>query len=141
MGAEPDLDQFFTSNRYNKRIASLFSIQVTMTDYIQKPLFDEESQHGVLVAPDEPELQPPSMFQVLLLNDDYTPMDFVVEVLEDFFAMSREKATQTMLRIHTSGQALCGIYTRDVAETKALQVSQYARECEHPLQCEVKRDD
>lgn len=112
-----------------------------MTDYIQKPLFDEESQHGVLVAPDEPELQPPSMFQVLLLNDDYTPMDFVVEVLEDFFAMSREKATQIMLRIHTSGQALCGIYTRDVAETKALQVSQYARECEHPLQCEVKRDD
>jgi ATP-dependent Clp protease adaptor protein ClpS len=68
-------------------------------------------------------------------------MDFVVEVLEDFFAMSREKATQTMLRIHTSGQALCGIYTRDVAETKAMQVSQYARECEHPLQCEVKRDD
>ncbi len=112
-----------------------------MTDYIQNPLFDEESQHGLALAPDEPELQPPSMFQVLLLNDDYTPMDFVVEVLEDFFAMTREKATQTMLRIHTSGQALCGIYTRDVAETKAMQVSQYARECEHPLQCEVKRND
>lgn len=118
-----------------------YLLRVIMTDYIQPPLFDEESEHSLAMAPDEPELQPPPMFQVLLLNDDYTPMGFVVEVLEDFFAMSREKATQTMLRIHTSGQALCGIYTRDVAETKAMQVSQYARECEHPLQCEVKRDD
>lgn len=116
-------------------------LHMTMNDLSRQPLFDEESQHSLAVAPDTPELQPPPMFRVLLLNDDYTPMDFVVEVLEDFFAMSREKATQTMLRIHTTGQALCGIYTRDVAETKAMQVSQYARECEHPLQCEVKRDD
>ena len=87
------------------------------------------------------QVAPPSMYQVLLNNDDYTPMDFVVEVLEDFFAMSREKATQIMLMIHNQGQGLCGIYSRDVAETKAMQVNQYARECEHPLQCEVKRDD
>ena len=111
-----------------------------MTDYNRPPQFDEDSQHTLLVAPDEPELQPPPMYQVLLLNDDYTPMDFVVEVLEDFFAMDREKATQVMLRVHNQGQGLCGIYSRDVAETKAMQVNQYARECEHPLQCEVKRD-
>lgn len=111
-----------------------------MTQLTQKPLFDDELYQPLAVAPGETDLQPPPMFQVLMLNDDYTPMDFVVEVLEDYFAMNRERATQTMLRIHTRGQALCGIYTRDVAETKAMQVSQYARECEHPLQCEVKRD-
>ena len=112
-----------------------------MTDYTRPPQFDEDSQRGVLLAPDEPALQPPPLYRVLLLNDDYTPMDFVVEVLEDFFAMSREKATQIMLMIHNQGQGLCGIYSRDVAETKAMQVNQYARECEHPLQCEVKRGD
>lgn len=105
---------------------------------------DQPEQHSdgqLLMLPEETELKPPPMYQVVMLNDDYTPMDFVVEVLEDFFAMNREQATQTMLQIHTRGQALCGIYTRDVAETKVMQVSQYARECEHPLQCEAQRDD
>ncbi len=87
----------------------------------------------------EAELQPPSMYQVLMLNDDYTPMDFVVGVLEDFFAMNREKATAVMLTIHRQGQALCGTYTRDIAESKAMQVTRFARDCEHPLQCEIKR--
>lgn len=109
-----------------------------MTSEIRVPQWAEESDADVLVESGEPGLQPPRMFQVIMLNDDYTPMDFVVEVLEDFFSMDRERATQTMLAIHTQGQALCGIYTRDVAETKAMQVSQYARECDHPLQCEVK---
>ena len=84
---------------------------------------------------------PPPMYQVWLLNDDYTPMDFVVEVLENFFVMSREKATQIMLAVHTEGQAVCGIYTRDVAETKAMQVNQYAREAQHPLLCNVEKED
>lgn len=108
---------------------------------VQPPLFDHEPDGQLLLAPDETELKPPPLFQVVMLNDDYTPMDFVVEVLEDFFFMNREQATHTMLQIHNSGQALCGIYSRDVAETKAMQVSQYARECEHPLQCEVRRED
>jgi ATP-dependent Clp protease adaptor protein ClpS len=67
-------------------------------------------------------------------------MDFVVEVLERFFAMTREQSTQTMLAVHNQGFAMCGVFTRDVAETKAQQVSQYARDCNHPLLCEVEKD-
>ena len=80
----------------------------------------------------------PSLYRVVLLNDDYTPMDFVVELLEMFFSMSRERATGVMLRIHTEGKAVCGVYTRDIAETKCTQVNQFARENEHPLLCEIE---
>ena len=73
-----------------------------------------------------------------MINDDYTPMEFVVEVLQLFFAMGREKATQVMLAVHTQGKAVCGIYTRDIAETKAMQVNRYARENQHPLLCEIE---
>ncbi len=73
-----------------------------------------------------------------MINDDYTPMEFVVEVLEVFFGMKREKATQVMLTVHTQGRAVCGVYTRDIAETKAMQVNQYARENQHPLLCEIE---
>ncbi len=72
------------------------------------------------------------------MNDDYTPMEFVVETLELFFGMDREKATRVMLIVHTQGKATCGIYSRDVAETKAAQVNQYARDNEHPLLCEIE---
>ena len=73
-----------------------------------------------------------------MLNDDYTPMEFVVDVLEIFFYMDREKATNTMLLVHTQGRAVCGIYSKDVAETKAAQVNQCAKEHEHPLRCEIE---
>lgn len=85
-----------------------------------------------------PKLKRPPLYKVLLLNDDYTPMEFVVEILEVFFAMSREKATSVMLTVHIHGKAVCGVYTRDIAETKAAQVNQYARESEHPLLCEIE---
>ncbi len=85
-----------------------------------------------------PRLKKPPMYRVVLINDDFTPMEFVVEVLEMFFGMHRERATRVMLKVHTEGKAVCGIYTRDIAETKAGQVNQYARECEHPLLCEVE---
>ncbi|GGM23373.1 hypothetical protein GCM10009425_37770 [Pseudomonas asuensis] len=73
-----------------------------------------------------------------MFNDDYTPMEFVVEVLEKFFSMNREQATQIMLVVHTQGKAVCGVFTRDIAETKAMQVNQYARESQHPLLCEIE---
>ena len=79
-------------------------------------------------------------YKVLLLNDDYTPMDFVVEVLEVFFGLDREQATRIMLTVHTEGRAVCGLYTRDIAETKAMQVNQYASESQHPLLCEIEKD-
>ena len=81
------------------------------------------------------------MFTVLMHNDDYTTMEFVVEVLEVFFRMNREQATQVMLTVHTQGKGVCGIYTRDIAETKAAQVNQYARENEHPLLCEIEASE
>lgn len=78
---------------------------------------------------------PPPMYKVLLLNDDFTPMDFVVQILQRFFAKSREQATQIMLKVHNEGVGLCGIYPHDIAETKVNQVVAYAREQQHPLQC------
>ena len=80
----------------------------------------------------------PQPYRVLMLNDDYTPMEFVVEILETYFSMGREKATQVMLTVHTKGKGVCGIYPRDTAETKATQVNQYARDSGHPLLCEVE---
>jgi ATP-dependent Clp protease adaptor protein ClpS len=79
--------------------------------------------------------KPPRLHKVLLLNDDYTTMDFVIEVLETIFGMNRERAMQTMLKVHNEGSAVCGIYPKDVAETKAAQVVTLARQREHPLQC------
>lgn len=78
------------------------------------------------------------MYKVVLLNDDYTPMEFVVQVLETFFNMDRETATRVMLTVHTKGKGVCGIYTRDIAETKVAQVNEYARENQHPLLCSME---
>jgi ATP-dependent Clp protease adaptor protein ClpS len=97
---------------------------------------DEEGD--LAVAPAKPKVKRPPLYKVVLLNDDYTPMEFVVEVLEHFFSMNREKATQVMLAVHTQGKGVCGIYTRDVAETKAELVNQAARDNGHPLLCEVE---
>lgn len=100
---------------------------------------DRQGDEGSLaVAPAKPKLKRPPLYRVVLLNDDYTPMEFVVEVLEHFFSMTREKATQVMLAVHTQGKGVCGIYPRDIAETKAEQVNQAARDNGHPLLCEVE---
>ena len=84
-------------------------------------------------------IKPPSQYRVILNNDDYTPMEFVVEVLQRFFAMDIDKATQTMLAVHYEGKAICGIYTAEVAEMKVLQVMSYSREHEHPLLCTMEK--
>lgn len=80
-------------------------------------------------------LKPPPMFKVMLLNDDYTPMEFVVLVLQKFFAMTRERATQVMLKVHQEGIGVCGVYPRDVASTKVQLVAAFAKKHQHPLQC------
>jgi ATP-dependent Clp protease adaptor protein ClpS len=103
---------------------------------------DEDHSDGSLALEESrPELKRPPLFKVVLLNDDYTPMEFVVEVLEVFFRMNREQATHVMLAVHTQGKGVCGIYTRDIAETKSAQVNQYARESEHPLLCEIEASE
>lgn len=96
---------------------------------------------GLAVQELKPTLKKPPLYKVVLLNDDYTPMEFVVEVLETFFRMNREKATHVMLTVHTKGKGVCGVFSRDVAETKAAQVNQYARQNEHPLLCEIEACD
>ena len=86
----------------------------------------------------KPKLKEPALYQVVMHNDDFTPMEFVVAVLEIFFNMDRTKATSVMYEVHISGKAVCGVYTRDVAETKADQVVEYARTHEHPLLCNIE---
>ena len=98
-----------------------------------------ERTHGLTVEETRPEVVRPPLYQVLLLNDDFTPMDFVVVVLETFFAMDRERATQVMLHVHTRGKGVCGVFTREVAETKVTQVNEFSRSHQHPLLCTMEK--
>lgn len=100
-----------------------------------------DDEGGLLVQEAEPELKEPSMYNVVLLNDDYTPMEFVVLILESYFAKSREAATRIMLNVHTQGKGICGTFTRDIAETKTAQVNDFARENNHPLLCTMEEAD
>ncbi len=94
---------------------------------------DQDREGGLATAEAKPKLKRPQLYKVLLLNDDYTPMEFVVHILEVFFGMGREKATQIMLTVHTKGAAVVGVFPRDIAETKSEQVNVYAQENQHPL--------
>ena len=102
---------------------------------------EESTRHErELVAEEaEPKLKRPPLYQVVLLNDDYTPMEFVVLVLQQFFSMSIEDATRVMLQVHQKGVAVCGVFTYEVAETKVTQVIDFARENQHPLQCTLEK--
>ncbi|WP_374305364.1 ATP-dependent Clp protease adapter ClpS [Ferrovibrio sp.] len=93
-----------------------------------------------VVTKTRPKTQKPPMYKVLLLNDDYTPMEFVVYVLERFFNKAREEATRIMLHVHQKGVGICGVFTYEVAETKVTQVIDFARQHQHPLQCTMERD-
>jgi len=99
-----------------------------------------QQQDGNLLELEKTKLRPPPLYKVLLLNDDYTPMDFVVIVLQTVFAMSREKATQVMLQVHREGMGVCGVYPRDVAATKVEQVTAHARQHQHPLRCVMEEN-
>lgn len=87
-----------------------------------------------------PKTQRPSLYKVLMLNDDFTPMEFVVSVLERFFGKDREDATRIMLQVHRQGVGVCGVYTYEIAETKVTQVIDFARQHQHPLQCTLEKD-
>jgi ATP-dependent Clp protease adaptor protein ClpS len=94
---------------------------------------------GVIVKA-KPKTKKPSMYKVLMLNDDYTPMEFVVHILERFFSKTREEATRIMLHVHRRGVGICGVFTYEVAETKVTQVMDFARQHQHPLQCTLEKD-
>jgi ATP-dependent Clp protease adaptor protein ClpS len=99
----------------------------------------DNGQTGVIIRT-APKTKKPSMYKVLLLNDDYTPMEFVVHVLERFFGKGREEATRIMLHVHQKGVGICGVYTFEVAETKVTQVMDFARKHQHPLQCTMEKE-
>jgi len=99
-----------------------------------------DSDSGAALAPERSLTKPPPMFRVLLLNDDFTPMDFVIVVLEKFFLLSREQATTVMLKVHREGKGVCGVYPRDVAATKVEQVSAFSHRHQHPLACVMEEN-
>jgi ATP-dependent Clp protease adaptor protein ClpS len=107
----------------------------------QKPTPPDNQRETGVATRVKPKTAKPSMYRVLLLNDDYTPMEFVILVLEHCFNKSREEATRIMLHVHNYGVGLCGIYTFEVAETKVAQVLDLARRAQHPLQCTMERED
>ncbi len=101
---------------------------------------ERKRQHddGTVLQEAKPKLKRPPLYKVVLLNDDFTPMEFVVRVLEGFFAMTREKATQIMLHVHTRGKGVCGVFPHDIAETKVAQVNEFSRRNQHPLLCTME---
>jgi ATP-dependent Clp protease adaptor protein ClpS len=99
---------------------------------------EHSGDQGLSVLESRPKLKRPRMYKVVLHNDDYTPMEFVVLLLEQIFGMSREKATQVMLHVHTRGKGVCGVFTKDIAETKVAQVNEYSRQNQHPLLCAME---
>ena len=99
---------------------------------------DQDKGNDFAVEKARPKLKQPKLYKVILLNDDYTPMEFVVQVLEQFFGMNRERATQIMLHVHTRGKGVCGVYTRDIAETKVAQVNDFSQSHQHPLLCTME---
>jgi len=104
-----------------------------------EPEHEQGNSHGLAVETSKPEVARPPLFQVVLLNDDFTPMDFVVEVLRSFFNLDQERAVQVMLHVHTRGKGVCGVFTREVAETKVTQVNEYSRAHQHPLLCTMEK--
>ena len=102
----------------------------------ENPDYDD----GLALQEARPKLAKPPLFKVILLNDDYTPMEFVVIVLEKFFRMDRENATRIMLQVHQTGIGVCGVFSREIAETKVQQVTEFSQENQHPLQCAMEPD-
>ena len=102
---------------------------------------DEEDDHesGLVVQESRPEVSEPKRYMVILVNDDFTPMEFVVEVLLEFFNLDEETATRIMLNVHTKGKGVCGVFSKDIAETKVVMVNEFARENEHPLLCTMEQ--
>jgi len=109
-----------------------------MSEQEKNDLYRDGDGHDVAVAEARPKLKRPPLYRVILINDDYTPMEFVVEVLESIFSMERPKATRVMLEVHTKGKGICGVYNFEIAETKVAQVMSIAQQQQHPLLCTME---
>src|SRR4030095_14607098 len=118
-----------------RMISRLFASHVGWSIFIGCGQMDERVGDSTVVEKQASRVKPPPVYQVVLLNDDYTPMEFVVGVLQKFFGKGREKATQIMLKVHHEGRGVCGCFPRDIAATKVEQVGSYSRQHQHTLQC------
>ena len=121
-------------------IHQIHLIKKVLPSVMAKDDEDKKDIDGNIKLATKPKTKTPPLYRVLMMNDDYTPMEFVIEVLEKFFQKSREEATQIMLHVHQRGVGVCGIYAYDLAETKAMQVMNYARKHEHPLQVQLEKE-
>ena len=133
------LKKLFNNRKYKNFEDLDLNIVPTITMGEDKDNKDDEVEGNVKLAV-KPKTKTPPLYRVLMMNDDYTPMEFVIEVLEKFFQKNREEATQIMLHVHQRGVGVCGIYAYDLAETKAMQVMNYARKYEHPLQVQLEKE-
>jgi ATP-dependent Clp protease adaptor protein ClpS len=102
------------------------------------PHSHEYDDGNVLLETAKPKVKPPKRYQVVLLNDDYTPMEFVVDVLQTFFGLDEQKASMIMMAVHRDGKGVCGVFSREIAEMKVQQVNSYSRENKHPLMCQLE---
>ena len=128
----------------NQRIIhsmSSYYIKLSNENHDHPDLDGDDNGAAVMVAPSKPKTKKPPMYNVILLNDDYTPMEFVVQVLEQFFNKDPITSTRIMLEVHTKGKGVCGIYPFDIANTKVNQVNQFARQNQHPLMCDLETTD
>ena len=129
--------------RRRSRAAARVAWRGTSTEHSmsddRKDKHDDDGVTGVVIET-KPRTKKPSLYKVLMLNDDYTPMEFVVHVLERFFNKGRDEATQIMLHVHQKGVGVCGVFTYEVAETKVTQVMDFSRQHEHPLQCTMEKE-
>ena len=123
--------------KLNLKCSIKIIVPLTMSED-DKP--NEDNVGGNIKLETNPKTKIPALYRVLMMNDDYTPMEFVIEVLEKFFQKNREAATEVMLHVHQRGVGVCGIYAYDLAETKAMQVMNYARKYEHPLQVQLEKE-
>ena len=110
--------------------------------FVIKNHSDEENDHdiGLVVQESRPDVEEPKRYMVILVNDDFTPMEFVVEILTLFFHLDEESATRVMLNVHTKGKGVCGVFSKDIAETKVVMVNEFAKENEHPLLCTMEQE-
>lgn len=131
---QEQIHDFFNNIRYNSQ-----KIQTERKKMSEE--FEDDHAADLVIEEEKVSLKQPSMYQVVILNDDFTPMEFVVEVLASFFGHSEEQATVIMLNVHQKGKGVCGVFTKDIAETKAMIVNEFSKENNHPLLCEVESLD
>ena len=127
-------------NKLNPNLMNFIKIRLPLRMSKNEDKNDDNNVDGNIKLATNPQTKIPALYRVLMMNDDYTPMEFVIEVLEKFFQKNREEATQIMLHVHQRGVGVCGIYAYDLAETKAMQVMNYARKYEHPLQVQLEKE-